>query len=96
MWRNDIATPYSCGTDTQSVIVQLQITVNKLFHWFEYNYLKANPCKSHLLLSIKTPLNVSIGDVSLTTSTIETLLGIIIHSEPSFDQHLSYICSKAS
>ena len=40
-------TSYSCGTDTQSAIAELQITANKLFHWFEYNQLKANPGKSH-------------------------------------------------
>ena len=92
----DDTTPYPGGTDTQSVIAELQITANKLFHWFEYNQLKANPGKSHLLLSTKTPIKASIGDVSLTTSTTETLLGIIIDSELSFDQHLSSICSKAS
>ena len=41
-------------------------------------------------------INVSVGYVSLTTSTTETLLEIIIDSEISFDQHLSFICSKAS
>ena len=70
----DDTTPNSCGTDTQSAIAELQITANKLFHWSECNHLKANPCKSHLLLSTKTPINVSIGDVTLATSTIETLL----------------------
>ena len=85
---SDMTTPYFCGTDTQLVIAKLQITANKLF--------KANPGKSHLLLSTKTPINVSIDDVSLTTSTTETLLGIIIDSELSSDQHLSSICSKVS
>ena len=89
-------TPYSCGTDTQSLIAELQITANKLSHWFKYNHLKANPGKNHLLLSTKTPINVSIGDVSLTPSTTENLLGITTDSELSFDQHLSFICSKAS
>ena len=32
----------------------------------------------------------------LKTSTKETLLGILIDSELSFDQHISSICSKAS
>ena len=41
-------------------------------------------------------INISVGYVSLTTSTTETLLEIIIDSEISFDQHLSFICSKAS
>ena len=72
------------------------ITANKIFHWFEYNHLKTNPDKNHLLLSTKTPINVSIGDVSITTSTSETLYRIIIDSELSFDQHLFSVCSKAS
>ena len=40
--------------------------------------------------------DLSIGDASLTTSTKETLLGILIDSELSFDQHVSSIYSKAS
>ena len=47
-------------------------------------------------MSSKTTTDVSIGDPSLTTSTKETLRGILIDSELSFDQHISSICSKAS
>ena len=44
----------------------------------QYNHLKVNPGKCHLLLSSKTPTDVSIGDASIKTSTKETLLGILI------------------
>ena len=47
-------------------------------------------------MSYKTPTDISIGDPSLTTSTKETLLGILIDSDLSFDQHVSSICSKAT
>ena len=47
-------------------------------------------------MSSKTPTDVSIGDASIKTSTKETLLGILIDSELSSDQHVSSICSKAS
>ena len=47
-------------------------------------------------LNSKTPTDVSIGDASIKTSTKETLLGILIDSELSFDQHVSSNCSKAS
>ena len=47
-------------------------------------------------MSSKTPTDVSIGDASLTNSTKETLLGTLIDSVLSFDQHVSSICSKAS
>ena len=46
--------------------------------------------------STDTTSDVSIGDASIKTSTKETLLGILIDSELSFDQHISSICSKAS
>ena len=47
-------------------------------------------------MSSKTPIDVSIGGASVKTSTKETFPGIAIHSELSFDQHISSICSKAS
>ena len=47
-------------------------------------------------MSSKTLTDVSIGDASIKTSTKETLLGILIDSELSFEQHISSICSKAS
>ena len=65
----DDTTPYSCASDTQIVISKLKVISNKLFHWFQYNHLKANAGKYHLLLSSKTPTDVYIGDAPLTTST---------------------------
>ena len=47
-------------------------------------------------MSSKTPTDVSIGDASIKTSTKETLLGILIDSELSFDHYISSTCSKAS
>ena len=78
------------------IMPELKFISNKLFHWFQYNHLKANLGKCHLLLSSKTPTDVSISDASLLTSTKETLLRILIDSEFSFDQHFPSICSKAS
>ena len=92
----DDTTPYSCARDTQTVISELKSISSKLFHWFQYNHLKANPGKFHLLLSSKTPTDVSTGDASIKTSTKETLLGILIDSELSFDPHITSISSKAS
>ena len=88
--------PYSCARDTQTVISKLKSTSSKLFHWLQYNHLKANPEKCHLLFSSKTPTEIYIGDASIKTNIKETLLGILIDSELSFDQHISSICSKAS
>ena len=58
----DDTTPYSCARVTQTVISELKSITIKLFHWLQYNHLKANPEIYHLLLSSKTPTDVSIGD----------------------------------
>ena len=51
----DDTTPYACAPDINTVISELQITASKLFTWFNNSHMKANPEKSHLLLSSKTP-----------------------------------------
>ena len=52
---DDDTTPYSWARDTQTVISELKSISYKVFHWFQYNHLKASPGKCHLLLSSKTP-----------------------------------------
>ena len=56
----DDTTPYSCATDIPSVALELQASATKLFLWFKNNHLKANPGKSHILLSSKKPEIVSV------------------------------------
>ena len=50
----DDATPCSCASDINSVISKLQITASKFFTWFGNIHMKANPEKSHILLSSET------------------------------------------
>ena len=77
----DDTTPYSCAKDTQTVICEL--ISRKLFHWFQYNHIKANIGKCHLLLSSKNPkvTMINLYGTSIKTSTKETLLGILIDSD---------------
>ena len=100
--ENDIAnysdhtTPYSCGTDIPTVISELQHISTKVFNLFGNNHMKANPGKCHLLISTKSPEVVSVDGIKITSTTAETLLGITIDSELSFENHLSAICNKVS
>ena len=61
----DDTSPCSCANDIKTVISELKFISNKLFHWFQYNHLKASPGKCHLLLISKTWTDVSIGDATL-------------------------------
>ena len=49
----DDTTPYACGENIRVVISELQSLAFRLFKWFENYHMKANPGKSHILLSNK-------------------------------------------
>ena len=67
-----------------------------MFKWFENNRMKANPGKSHILLSNKKAGKVAIDCVVLTSSVEEKLLAITLDSELKFEKHITGICNKAS
>ena len=93
----DDTAPYSCATDIRSVALELQASATKLFIWFKNNHLKANPGKSHILLSSKKPEIVSVDGISIVAaSSHEKLLGVIIDSELKFENHITEICLKVS
>ena len=71
-----IQPPYACASDINTVIFELQITASKFFTWSDNNHMKANPEKSHLLLSSKTPKKAYFGGPLVEPSSTEKLLGI--------------------
>ena len=56
----DDTTPNLYATGIPSLLLEVQASATKLFHWFKNNHLKANPGKSHILLSSKKPEIVSV------------------------------------
>ena len=54
----DDMTPYAYDLELDKVIESLEKNIDKLFHWFSDNFLKANPDKYHLL--INTDENVAL------------------------------------
>ena len=58
--------------------------------------MKANPEKSHLLLSSKTPKKAYFGGALVESSSAENSLGIQIDSGLTFDEHISSICNKVA
>ena len=56
--------------------------------------MKANPEKSHPLLSSKTPKKACFSRALVESSSTEKLLGIQIDSDLTFDKYISSICNK--
>ena len=56
--------------------------------------MKANPEKSHLLLSSKTPKKAYFGGALVESSSAGNSLGIQIDSDFTFDEYISSICNK--
>ena len=76
--------------------MELQASTTKLFRWFKNNHLKANPGKSHILLSSKKPEIVSADGIPIAASFHEKLVGVIIDSELKFENHITGICLKSA
>ena len=58
--------------------------------------MKANSDKSHLLMSCKGTVNANIDESLIKSNKAETLLGIKIDSELKFEDHVNFLCKKAS
>ena len=56
--------------------------------------LKANPGKSHILLSTNKLELVAIDGIPLAASSHEILLGVTIDSELKFENHIKELFSK--
>ena len=66
-----IISPYTCGANIKSTLSILRNESEKLFRWFDINFLKSNPDKSHLLAGDEDNLEISIGDVTIKNSKKE-------------------------
>ena len=86
----DDNTPYLCRNNADNGIKDLEYDANILINWFNNNLLKINAHKSHVLMVPKNP------DSSISCSSEETLLGILIDNKLTFDPHVEQLCKKAT
>ena len=93
----DDNTPFSTAHDINSVIRKIESNSIKLFQWLANNVVKANPEKSHLLLSNKhSNLHALSNGHEIANSDSEILLGITFDNELNFNEHVSNLCNKAN
>ena len=73
----DDNTPYACEKSIEEVIVTLEKSAASVFQWIKSNYLKANPEKSHVVLSDTQERYINILSESIQNTPSEKLLVII-------------------
>ena len=92
----DGATPYEYDQYCDNLISNLELTVEKIFNWFEYNNLKKNASKCRLFLSRYKHNSINIIVSVIKSSNSEKLLGITTDSDFTFEEHINMLCQKAS
>ena len=92
----DDTTPYAYDLELDKVIESLEKNIDKLFHWFSDNILKANLDKCHLLINTDENAALKIKNETITNSSNEKLLGILFNNKFDFNEHVTLLCRKAS
>ena len=77
---------------------RLERTAQIALYWFEYNGMKLNASKSHLLVCGHKyeSMSAKIGNESVIASHCVKLLGMSIDSNLSFEKHMDIVCRNAS
>ena len=89
---------HSSSTDIDKAISDVEHDCLLLVEWFRDNYMTLNASKCHLLVSgYKDELMfATVGDALIWEEVSAKLLGIIIDSSLTFNDHVEMICKKAS
>ena len=90
------STPFSAQCSHQAVIEDLEKSSAILFNWLKSNYMKVNTDKSNLLLSGNIKLTSDIDNNIIESEEKQELLGVIIDSRLTFEEHVNNLCKKAS
>ena len=70
--------------------------IDKLFHWFSNNFLKANPDKCHLLINPHENVALKIKNETINSNSTKKLLGILFNKKFDFDEYVTSLCRKVS
>ena len=80
--------PHSSNINLNKVLHDEEKTSNALFKLLTDNLLKANAEKSHLLTNSTQEIQVDIGEIAISNSKCEKLLGIHFDNKLTFEPHV--------
>ena len=89
--------PFCTESSIPPVIENLEADSKNLLSWIQYDGLKANPDKFHLLLSEKDKnIAMKVGSFDIENSQSEKLLGVTVDNKSTFNPLVTKLCCKAS
>ena len=92
----DDNSPYVVDKRITEVLNLLENDANKMYKWYEHNWLKPNSDKYHLLLSSHDEnLELTINNDKVKNTSEVKVLGITLDNEFSCIKHVRNICRKA-
>ena len=93
----DDNSPFSVAPTIPRVIENLEADAGNLLSWIQYNGLRANPDKFHLLLSdTDDSLSMRVSGFDISNTLSQKLLGVKIDNKLNFGAHVTSLCNKAS
>ena len=92
----DDTTLYSGNKTNDLAIKEVDYFSEVLFQWFDFNYMKMNSGKGHILFPVNDIASANIEDNTIISKNKTGLLGIIFDSKRSFEDHINNLCKKAS
>ena len=91
----DDTTPYSANKTNDLVIKEIEHFSKAFFKWFGFNYMKTNGGKSHISFSGNDNVSANIDDHTIICEKHNKLVGIILDSKLTFEDHINNLCKKA-
>ena len=93
----DDTTLHACDIELNIVLQRLEHDTMIAIEWFEWNYMKLNEDKCHLLIAGNKYEHVwaKAGTAKIWESECEKLLGIHIDRKLTFNYHVTNLCMKA-
>ena len=90
----DDTTPHAIKENTLQVLKDIEDKAGCVFNWFSDNCFKANPKRSHFLLTSNEQVNLNLDNLIRKTSKSEILVGINIDHFLTFNEGVSKLCKK--
>ena len=94
-WADD-NTPYVIEDNVEKLLDSLKEEANVILDWFDFNEMKANSDKSHLLVINSKNDKIILHNEEIIGEEKVKLLGVTIDNKLNFEEHITMICKKAN